>query len=251
MDFDEETPNTGYLSQYREVDGRIPTPAIEIGASTNRYKHIGVANVPRLSSLYGENMRALFGAGKDFVQFGFDYASLEARIEGNYVFDYEGGEELSIQLLAEKPNDIHTVTANKLDIDRDSAKSTNYAMIYGASPSKFVKMLGYTLDRAKKFHEDWWNANPSLKQLKEDKDKEWLASGKKYIISIDGRRINIRSQHSILNALLQSAGVICAKYITVMMFQEFEEQGFCIDVFKGKPDIAPMIEYHDENQLVS
>ena len=33
MDFDEETPNTGYLSVYREEDGRVPTPAIEIGAS--------------------------------------------------------------------------------------------------------------------------------------------------------------------------------------------------------------------------
>lgn len=42
MDFDEEVPNSGYLSMYREQDGRIPTPAIEIGASTSRYKHIGV-----------------------------------------------------------------------------------------------------------------------------------------------------------------------------------------------------------------
>lgn len=33
MDFDLEFPNTGYLSNYREADGRIPTPAIEIGAA--------------------------------------------------------------------------------------------------------------------------------------------------------------------------------------------------------------------------
>lgn len=42
MDFDEEVPNTGYLASYREIDGRIPTPAIEIGAATGRYRHIGV-----------------------------------------------------------------------------------------------------------------------------------------------------------------------------------------------------------------
>ena len=31
MDFDEEAPNTGFLSMYREIDGRVATPAIEIG----------------------------------------------------------------------------------------------------------------------------------------------------------------------------------------------------------------------------
>lgn len=41
---DEETgePTKGYLSQCREEDGRIPTPADTLGASTFRYRHIGV-----------------------------------------------------------------------------------------------------------------------------------------------------------------------------------------------------------------
>lgn len=251
IDFDDDIPESGYLYQMRDEDGRIPTPAIEIGASTNRYRHIGVANIPRASSLFGKEMRGMFGAGEGFIQFGFDYASLEARIEGHYIYNYEGGSDMAVSLLAEKPNDIHTKTAEKLEIKRDDAKSVNYAILYGASANKFVKMLGYTLSHAKQFVDNWWYLNSPLKELKADKDKEWMQSGKKFILSIDGRRINIRSQHSILNALFQSAGVICAKYITVMMFQEFEEQGFCIDVFKGKPDIAGMIEYHDENQLVT
>lgn len=251
MDFDEDVPNTGYLAQLRE-DGRISTPAIELGASTNRYKHIGVANVPRASSLFGKEMRAMFGCGGDgdWIQFGFDYASLEARIEGAYVFDYEGGAELAESLLAEKPNDIHSLTGIKLGIPRDSAKSVNYAILYGASAFKFMKMLGMTRAEAEDFYKRWWDSNPALKQLKEDKDKEWMESGKKYVKSIDGRRINIRSQHSILNALFQSAGVICAKYVLVKMMQKLENLGYCIDVFKGKPQIAEMISYHDEAQLI-
>ena len=51
-------------------------------------------------------MRGLFGSGPDFFQLGYDYASLEARIEGSYVFSYEGGPELAHDLLLEKPNDI-------------------------------------------------------------------------------------------------------------------------------------------------
>jgi len=246
IDFDEEVPSTGYLANYREEDGRISTPAIEVGAATHRYKHMVVANVPRASSLFGKEMRAMFGAGEGYVQFAYDFASLEARVEGHYVFPYRGGEELAVQLLAEKPNDLHSITGVKMGIPRDQAKSVNYAILYGASAGKFVKMLGMTKQEAEEFYENYWDSNPALKELKEDKEKEWIATGKKYIKSIDGRRINIRSQHSILNALFQSTGVILAKYINVLTSKNLEDRGFCIDVFKGKPDFAEMISYHDE-----
>lgn len=99
---------------YRTVDGRIPTPAIEI-ASTNRYRHIGVCNVARASSIYGKEMqRSLFGCGQGMYQFGFDFSSLEARIQGHYILPFNG-EESAEQLLASKPNDIHTLNANKLE----------------------------------------------------------------------------------------------------------------------------------------
>lgn len=42
MDFDKDVPNTGYLSAYREQDGRVSTPAIELGTSTFRYKHVKI-----------------------------------------------------------------------------------------------------------------------------------------------------------------------------------------------------------------
>lgn len=250
MDFDEEVPQTGYLSQVREEDGRIPTPAIELGANTFRYKHIGVANIPRTTSLFGKEMRALFGSGEGYIQLGFDYASLEARIQGNYVFDYEGGEELAYSLLQEKPDDVHTVMSQKLGIDRGDAKSINYMFMYGGSATKLQKMMGYSRDYAVEFHKNWWDEMLPLKQLKEDKEREWVQSGKKFITGIDGRRLNIRSQHSIINALFQSAGVIFAKYVTVLMCKSFEDQGYCIDPLKGKPQISSMIEYHDEQQQI-
>lgn len=249
FEYDEEDlPETGFLSKVRE-DGRIPTPAIENGTNTFRYKHISVANIPRASSTYGKEMRALFGAGGSFIQFGFDYSSLEARIQGHYIYTYEGGKEMSVTLLAEKPNDIHSVTARNLGIERDDAKSINYMILYGGSWTKVVSMLGYTKTKAQKFLDDWWDNNLPLKQLRDDKIKEWIKSGKKYITTIDGRVVRIRSQHSIINALFQSAGAIFAKYVTVKMFEKFEKGGFCIDVLEGVPDIHSFIEYHDECQL--
>lgn len=80
MDFDEyeedEEPSKGFLAYVRE-DGRIPTPADTCGAGTSRFKHRVVANIPRVSSLFGKNMRGMFGVDKStHYQLGYDFDSL-------------------------------------------------------------------------------------------------------------------------------------------------------------------------------
>lgn len=562
MDFDEEAPNTGFLSMYREVDGRVATPAIEIGASTNRYRHIGVCNIARASSIYGKEMRSLFGCGEGMVQLGFDFSSLEARIQGHYILPFNG-DELAEQLLASKPNDIHcysedteiltpsgwktfgglkkgekvaqyenglitfvepldivwqqyegamyedpitkfkvtpnhrvlykafksgkehivradefkpssdkryivggfkvdgsldlsdsfikllvatqadgclakdcsaiqfsfvkeskvvrlesilqelgvqyrksnhfrkgrdetsirinaseltlqvrsylsegksfkdsllglpldklktlvnevkywdgternngdvvldttdkvscefvqtaaslvgyktnfnsyvkttssgeiriyrvyisintlavksankplevshykgfigcvsvpsglvvvrrkgeivvsgnTLNAKKLGIPRDQAKSVSYALMYGAAYQKLKKMLGLTDEQAKALFDAYWDAVEPLKNLRDAVGSSWEARGKSFVIGVDGRKIVTRSKHSLLNALFQSGGVICAKYSTVFIYQLLEEQGYKCNPFKDKTiDMCGMIEYHDECQL--
>ena len=249
MDFDEETPNTGFLAMYRDVDKRIPTPAIEIGASTNRYRHIGVCNIARASSIYGKEMRSMFGCGDDMLQLGFDFSSLEARIQGHYIMNFEG-EGLAEQLLASKPNDIHTLNAKKLGIARDQAKAIGYMLMYGGSYHKAKKMLGIGEREAKNLVEDYWKAVQPLSDLKEAVTKVWQERGKKFVVGVDGRKIMTRSQHSLLNALFQSGGVICAKYTTVFIYQLLEEQGYNCNPFEhSELDMCGMIEYHDEGQL--
>lgn len=249
VDYEDEYPNTGFLSMYRTVDGRIPTPAIEIGASTNRYRHIGVCNVARASSIYGKEMRSLFGCGEGMYQFGFDFSSLEARIQGHYILPFNG-EELAEQLLASKPNDIHTLNANKLGISRDQAKSISYALMYGASYKKLKSMLGLSDTEAKALYDAYWEAVKPLSDLREEVGKVWKRRGSKFVVGIDGRKINTRSQHSLLNALFQSGGVINAKYTTVFLFEWLEDRGYKCDPFVYQDlDCCGMIEYHDECQL--
>ncbi len=246
IDLDEEAPPTGYLSMLRE-DGRVSTPAIEVGASTNRYKHIGVANVPRASSLFGAPMRGLFGCGGGGYQFGFDFSSLEARIQGHYIWIY-GGEELAEQLLAPKPNSIHCINARKLNITRDNAKSITYAILYGSGAKKVAKMLGISVDEAQKLIDAFWDSMLPLKMLRDKVVEYWISTGKKYIKGIDGRKLYARSEHSLLNLLFQGGGVICAKYTTVAWFNLMERQGLQVDCFAGDVDVCGMIEMHDEAQ---
>lgn len=250
MDFDEDVPNSGFLSMYREEDGRVPTPAIEIGANTSRYRHIGICNIARPTSIYGKELRSLFGCGENAVFYGFDYSSIEARIMAHYVFNYTDGEELGKTFVAEKPNDLHTKMAEVMDVPRSEAKSINYGIIYGASWKKIQKMTGKSDEEAKKIVDGFWNTAVALKEFKDKALKHWESTGKKYVPAIDGRKIHVRSPHSILNALFQSAAVIYAKYIAVMLMEKLEKNNnLCIDPFIAKPKVCSMIEYHDEEDL--
>ena len=212
--------------------------------NTNRYRHIGVCNVARASSIYGEQMRSLFGCGDGMRQLGFDFSSLEARIQGHYILAFNG-EELAQQLLASKPRDIHSVNAKKLGIPRDQAKSVSYMLMYGGSAKRAQTMLGCTLEEAEIIVEAYWDAVLPLKLLREAMVKKWEERNKKYIIGVDGRKIFTRSQHSLLNSAFQSGGVICAKYATVFIYQLLEAQGFKCDPFTHSDlDMCGMIEYH-------
>lgn len=243
-------PITGYMSQVRE-DGRIATPADTLGANTGRYKHKGVCNVPRTTSLFGEKMRSLFGSGRGLHQLGYDFASLEARIMGHYVLPYDG-DELANALLASKPRDIHSINALKLGIDRGSAKSFSYACIYGAQPKKLAKMLGITESKAKELFNAYWEAVLPLKQLKLQLEKAWEARGKKFIKGIDGRLLHTRSKHSLINVLFQSGGAISVKWSLVRLAQYLEELNMLGNPFEhAKQDMKVwfLIAYHDEAQL--
>lgn len=247
----DEEANTGYLSLLRE-DGRVPTSADTVGAASGRYKHRGICNIPRVSSLFGKELRSLFRCGDELLQLGFDFASVEARFQGHYCIPYTDGDILAEQLVAEKPNDIHTITAKKLGISRDHAKSLNYACLYGASPAKLSKMLSVPLYRAEEIYAGFWDSNIALRELRDKLVTHWKGNGRKFIQGIDGRALMSRSEHSLLNLLFQSAAALFAKYSVVEICRQLEEKGRLGDPFENKLTdevVWLMIVYHDEVQF--
>lgn len=257
---DEDDFETGFIPNVR-TDGRIPTPADSCGCATGRMKHKGVANIPRVTSLYGANMRALFGVSPDdpTIQFAYDFASLEARIEADYCWRYDQTKEYCNSLLQDKPLDVHTVTARKIEemigqpFTRTSAKSVKYASTYGAQAHRIAKTVGCDEATGQAIFDAFWEAAKPLAMLKENVLKWWQTKGdKKFIPSLDGRKINTRSQHALLNSLFQSAGVICAKRVMVVQDRLYAEAGIGVDFWtedwKNKDYIQQMIAYHDEAQ---
>lgn len=261
-DDDEEEPEVGFLSEPRlHLDGRIPTPAGTCDAATSRMKHRRVANISRVSSLYGKQMRSLFGADtkNGFLQMAFDFDSLEAKMETHAVFKYPGGPEYGVSLTAEKPNDCHSVLARAItemlgrEFPRQSAKPVKYGCSYNAQAKRVAKTVGCSLEDGGIIFDAFWLQAAPLKLLKEAMQKYWETKGqKKFIPAIDNRKLPIRSKGNVINSYFQSAGVICAKRAMVLHDKYLEAEGLLVDFFvddwKAKDFCQQMIAYHDEAQ---
>lgn len=246
--------DTGWLSNPRiNIDGRIGTPADTLGAATGRFTHKDVANIPRVTSRYGEYIRSLFGVEDDQYQIGYDADGIEARLEGHYCIKYNG-QAYADSLTAPKPGDVHTVNAERMGVSRDDAKTIKYATTFGAQPPKIAKQQGWSLEKAQDVFNAFWRAAAPLSELKEAVEKWWTTAGeKKYVIAIDGRKLWTRSKHALLNVLFQSGAVICMKRAMVWLDKELRHKGFIMDPFTqdmrtlGK--VMTMCQYHDEGQL--
>ena len=267
MDYDEweeddDATAKGFLANVR-ADGRIPTPAYTCGAGSGRFLHRIVVNVPRVTSIYGAPMRSLFGIGdtSKYVQFAWDFMSLEARAGAHYCFRYDEEDHAYCNsLLQEKPLDVHSVTARKIssligkEFPRSSAKNVKYASTFGAQAARIAKTIGCDLALGQEIYDAFWEAALPLAKLKEAVEKWWQTKGgKKFIPGLDGRKINTRSQHALLNSLFQSCGVICAKRTMVYQERLIKEAGlacdFWADDWENKLYVQQLAQQHDEVQM--
>ena len=71
----------------------------------------------------------------------------------------------------------------------------------------------------------------------------FTASEKGFLFGLDGRKVPVRSSHSALNTLLQSAGAIICKRWVVEMHNLLEKE------FKYGEDYRQVAFVHDEVQL--
>lgn len=260
---DDDEMEKGWLSDDRiDEDHRIPTPADTCGAATSRFKHRKVANVPRVTSEYGKEMRSLFGSDPDDAyQMGYDFDSLEAKIEAHYTYRYEGGPEYGVSLVADKPNDCHTVLAAYITellgrpFPRGTAKNVKYGCSYNAQVKRVAKTVGCSLEEAQIIFDAFWEKAFPLKQLKEAMQVYWenpKQGNKKFLLGIDGRKLPVRSKGNVVNTAFQSAGVICAKRAMVIHDRMLKAEGLSVDFWKddwkSKQYCQQMIAYHDEAQ---
>lgn len=228
----------GVINEMR-ADGRIEAGAITNATNTGRMAHRGLVNVPKPKDkdLWPSNiqLRELFIVPEDKLMMGCDADGLEARMEAHSCKPYPGGEEYAFELI---DGDVHAKNASFFGTDRDGAKSPKYALTYGCQPTKLAKTVGCSEAKAKKMYDAFWKNNTALKAFKDRITQFWKTKGqKKYIIGIDGRKIWVRSEHSIVNAYFQSTGSITVKVAALFLDK------WCR---RANMEAQQIIIYHDE-----
>lgn len=180
-------------------------------------------------------------------------------ITGN-CWKYDETKEYCNSLVLEKPFDVHTLTAKKISeilgkpFGRSPAKSTKYCCTYGGRPMRVAMTIGSDFTTGKQVYDAFWLAADPLRQLGESLKKYWeTMGGKKFVLGIDGRKVPTRSASALVNSLLQSAGVICAKWTMVLHDRKLAAKGLTVDFFrdnwKNKSYINQMVAMHDEAQM--
>jgi DNA polymerase I-like protein with 3'-5' exonuclease and polymerase domains len=216
-----------------QQDGRVRGKVITNGAVTGRMTHHSpnMAQVPSSHSPYGADCRACWTVPEGKVLVGADAASLELRMLAHYMKDQDYVREVV-------EGDIHTKNQNAAGLEtRAQAKTFIYALLYGAGPAKIGSIVGGSSKEGKELISNFLRNTPSLLHLREKVER---ISAQGTLPGLDGRVLQIRSPHSALNSLLQSAGAIVMKQGLVLLDGKIKKQ---------KLDAAFVINVHDEWQL--
>lgn len=187
---------------------------------------------------YAYEVRNLFIPHDGYVQVGFDAKGLEYMCLAHYIND----RHFSVDII--ENGDIHTWTQQTLGFEtRRQAKTFEYAYLYGAGKKKLAEGLSagtgvkYTVDDVNKAISKFVEALPGLGTLQDNLKNQYQQKGT--ITGLDGRELQARSEHSLLNLLLQSSGAVVMKNCLVYLREELS---------KTDVDYKFTLNVHDEIQ---
>lgn len=211
-----------HVTDEKRIHGRVITNGTFTGRCAHRSPNLG--QVPRIDKPYGPECRSLFIASPGYWLLGWDASGLELRGLAHFLAPYDGG------AMAERvvDGDIHSYNQNLMPdllVSRDAAKTFIYAFIYGAGDEKLGKIVrkyyaleGRTPPKGKlrklghnlrtRFKREVPGFESLMAKVKQAANRGWVKG-------LDGRIMEVRSEHSTLNTIIQSAGGVLMKMALV------------------------------------
>jgi DNA polymerase I-like protein with 3'-5' exonuclease and polymerase domains len=247
------------------IHGSVNPNGAVTGRATHSYPN--VAQVPANRSPYGKLCRELFTVPQGWYEAGIDASGLELRCLGHFLSPYDYGAYVN-EILS---GDIHTHNQKMAGLaTRDQAKTMIYCMMYGGGDAKLGEVIGGDARAGKALKEKFFKAIPAYKDLVEDishslvSSSEWVGGThkvkwrKRYhpdspqleithcVLGLDKRVIYVRSEHSALNTLLQSAGALVCKKWVCLVEENMRKAGY---KHGWDGDFAMVAWIHDECQI--
>jgi DNA polymerase-1 len=179
-------------------DGRIHGTFQQYGAATGRFssQDPNLQNIPS-KTIYGQEIRRAFLAGKGKVFLSFDYSQIELRIVASL------SKDPALIRAFKEGGDIHKATAAavfKVPHDRiteemrHKAKAMNFGIMYGMGPKGFAESSGLSMKEAKRFLEDYLAEFHVMKDYLSSLRE--VARNNGYVETVFGRRRYLSDIHS-------------------------------------------------------
>lgn len=161
----------------RQVDGRIYPEFNVNGTVTGRISssNPNMQNMPREG-----NIRGMFLPDSGHKLISCDYAQLEVVIAAHY------SQDKNLLKIVREGASKHDITAEALGIERQLAKTLNFAMQYQCTPIKVAEVLGVSMGEASHAWNKYWEAYAGEKLVIDECKK--LVDGGLPIINLYGRR---------------------------------------------------------------
>ena len=242
-----------------EYNGRVHGNINSLGATTYRCTHSNpnLGAIPAIYKPFGLECRRCWAAPEGMAMTGTDAKGLELRTLANGLAPFDDGAYIRRVLSGE----IHNQNQELLGLPtRDEAKTIIYAFNYSAGLLKLGK-LGESSDKlqdaatevrlpamyVKYLSEQGWDTDENKhiakigsvvkKLLFEnisglDKLLDYLKKQNNqygWLLGIDGRRIHVDQEYSILNRRLQSDGGIIMKYAMINHYDLITAEGLTLD----------------------
>jgi hypothetical protein len=189
-------------------NGKVHGSVNSLGAVTRRVTHArpNMSQCPAIRSPYGVEMRGLFHVPKGWLQFGTDLSGIEIRCFANVLSEFDEGVYADIVI----NGDIHSENQRIFGVPtRDNAKTTLYALLYGAGDAKIGSIVGKGAEEGRRIKQNFMRGVPAYKKVVNRLNS--LVERQGWIPALDGGRLSVRSSHKALNTSLQSAGALVAK----------------------------------------
>ena len=191
---------------------------------------------------YAYEVRSFFKARSGYKQVGFDAKGLEYMCLAHYI----NNKHFSVDVI--ENGDIHTWTQKTLGFEtRKQAKTFEYAYLYGAGKQRLADGLSQgtgkkiTVNDVNKYIKKFADALPGLENIQENLRSQFRSKGT--ITGLDRRELHAKSEHSLLNLLLQSSGAVVMKQCLVFLQEELDK----VKLVKGT-DYNFLLNVHDEVQ---
>jgi DNA polymerase-1 len=220
---------------YYGAQGRIFADMRQAGTTTGRvsYREPNMQNVPKEEDPAQEfRVRACFIPPPGQVLFMPDYDQMEYRMM------LDDAEEKGVIDLILQGLDVHTATAQMMNVGRREAKTINFLLLYGGGAQKLANALGITYEEACELKALYFARLPNV--------KKWIngtisrARASKYVKNWDGRIVRIMDQNYAYKAPNYKIQGGCAGIVKKAMNQ-------IDDFLVGKKANSSMIlQVHDE-----